>query len=207
MNYVHTLLFLATICSISLCSGCRSQSYSGKLALVGGLAGTGAGAAIGERNGNPIAGAVIGGTIGTLAGNAIGQSVDADIARNNAIIEQQLGWRLAGAVTNSDVVSMSQAGLGDDVITTHIRANGVAHPPTVNDMIALKQQGVSDRVINEMQKPPLFPIPPPRTGPVVVEEYHYLDRPHHYYPRRSYHHHHGRSHTRNHWGVSFGGGH
>ena len=199
MQYVHTLLFLATVFGIFLCSGCRSPYYSDRFALAGGLAGAGAGAAIGKHNGNPITGAVVGGAIGTLAGNFIGHSVDADIARNNAIIEQQLGRRLAGAVTISDVVSMSQAGLGDDVITTHIRANGVAHRPTVNDMIALKQQGVSDRVINEMQKP----VPPPRAPPVVVEEYHYYGRPHH---DQHYHHdRHGRSYTRNHWGVSFGG--
>lgn len=169
-----TSLVLISVSAALFSSGCRSPYHADQGALFGGLTGAGIGAAIGEHNNNPLAGAIIGGTVGTLTGAAIGQGIDEEIARNDAIIQQQLGRRLAGAVTLPDVIAMSQAGLGDEVIVTHIRANGVAQPPQVGDLIALKNQGVSERVINALQQQPpiqagLAPQPAPR--PVVVHEH------------------------------------
>ena len=119
-------------------AGCRSPFYADRGTAIGGLSGAGLGAAIGNQSGHPLAGAAIGAATGALTGNVIGNQIDRDVERNNALIEQQMGRRLAGAVQMPDVISMSQAGLADDVIITHIRANGVAHPPQVNDLIALK---------------------------------------------------------------------
>ena len=170
------LLRLSTMLFVLMLAGCRSPFYSDRGAAVGGLGGAGLGAAIGSQSGHPLAGAAIGAAAGALTGNAIGHSIDRDIERNNALIEQQMGRRLAGAVTMPDVISMSQSGLGEDVIITHIRANGVAQPPQVNDLIALKGQGVSDRVINALQQSPppqLHPYPPPGRPPVIVEEIYY----------------------------------
>jgi hypothetical protein len=56
---------------------------------------------------------------------------------------------------------MTQAGLSDDVIATHIRANGMAQPMQVNDLIQLRNVGVRDAVINTMQQTP------PRGGQAV----------------------------------------
>lgn len=201
MKHVCVSLCVCLAVGILIFSGCRSPYYADKGAFVGGLTGAGVGAAVGKRNGNTMAGTLIGGAVGTLAGNAIGESIDADIARNNAIIQQQLGRRLAGAVMISDVVSMSQAGLSDEVIITHIRAYGVAQRPSVNDMISMKQQGVSDRVINEMQNPPPPTVP---SRPVIVEEHHYHGRPNYWHPHRHYHHGYGRPHHKAYWGITIG---
>lgn len=193
-----------------LTAGCQSSAiHRDRGALVGGLTGAGIGAAIGEHNDEPLAGAAIGAAVGALTGGALGSSVDAEVAQNNAIIEQRLGQRLAGAVTIPQVVSMTSAGLGNDVIATHIRANGVAQRPTADDLIAMKSQGVSDAVINAMQsQPPITAAPPPiATRPVIVEEHYYgypgygppggfYSRP---YPRRHYH----APHRGLHWGVTF----
>lgn len=187
--------------------GCKSPYHADKGAAVGGLTGALAGAAIGEHNDNPLAGALIGGAVGMIAGNAIGESIDEDIARNNAIVEQRMGRRLAGATQLEDVVAMTQAGLGDQVIVTHIQSHGVVQPPTAQDMIFLKQQGVSDVVINTLQSQP--PITAERVGPparpVIVEEHHYVQPayfgppPRHYRYHRHYH----PSHRKGvHWGVS-----
>src|SRR5262245_50986258 len=196
-----SLLFLAA-------AGCRSPYYADRGALTGGLIGAGAGALVGEHNGNALAGAVIGSAAGAIAGSAIGEGIDADIARNNAIIEERMGRQLAGAVTTADVVGMSQSGLSGEVIVTHIRANGMAQRPQAGDLIALKNQGVSDRVLNAMQQPPAprvsqatYAAPPP----VIVEE-HYYGRPYPppYWGHR--HHHHFHSHHRRpgvSWGFSF----
>jgi len=103
---------------------------------------------------------------------------------------------------------MTQAGLSEDVIATHIRAHGVARPPSVNDLIVLRNQGVSDRVIQSLQQTPppaaaayapagYVVAPPPRE--VVVEHYY---GPWYRYPPPHYHHHH-RPHPGASWGFSF----
>ena len=189
----------------SVLTGCRSPYHADQGALWGGLTGAGIGAAIGEHNDNPIAGAIIGGAVGSMAGAAVGEGIDADIARNNALIQRQLGRRLAGAVTLPDVIAMSQAGLGDEVIVTHIRANGVAQPPQVGDLIALKDQGVSERVINALQQqPPIQTAVAPQ--PVVVQEHHVVAPYYPPYHRWHSHHHHRPRHQPSHvsWGFSFG---
>jgi hypothetical protein len=144
--------------------------------LIGGLTGAGIGAAIGEHNKAPVAGAVVGAAVGTLTGAAIGDSMDAEVQRRTAEIEQKVGRRLTGAVTFAQVITMTQAGLSDDVIVAHIQANGVARRPTADDLIALKNQGVSDRVILALQQQPLaVPAPASSSPPVIVERHYYAD--------------------------------
>jgi hypothetical protein len=89
-----------------------------------------------------------------LAGAAVGENIDADMARSRADIEARMGRQMQGAVTPQDVVAMTQAGLSDEVIATHIRANGMAQPLAVNDLINLRNVGVRDGVINAMQQTP-----------------------------------------------------
>jgi hypothetical protein len=177
------LLYLFAITWILSCAlGCRSPYYSDRGALAGGLAGAGVGAAIGDASGNAGPGAIIGAALGTITGNAIGESIDADLARSKAEIEARMGRQMSGAVTSQDVIAMTQAGLSEDVIATHVRANGVVQPPGVNDLIFLRNNGVSDRVIQALQQAPppasvaqasyAAPVaygPAPRT--VVVEHY------------------------------------
>lgn len=191
-----------------LSAGCRSPYYADKGAALGGVTGAALGAAVGEHHNNPLAGALVGGAVGLIAGNAIGEDIDDDIARNNAIIEQRMGRQMAGAARTEDVVAMTHAGLGDQVIVAYIQSHGVAEPPTAQDMILLKQQGVSDSVINALQQASLAaaePIPPP-TRPVIIEQHHYL-RPAYFGPPLGHfhrHRHEGPRHRKGfHWGVSF----
>lgn len=185
-------------------AGCHSMNYAERGATLGAATGALTGAAIGKDSGNAGAGAVIGSAVGALTGAAVGDGIDADIARNNAIIQDRMGRQLAGVVTVDDVISMTEANLSDDVITTHIRANGVIQRPQPEDLITLTKNGVSDTVIKAMQTAPP-PTPPqtsaPRSGPVIVEEHHYVT------PPRPHWHYHGRHRPRRtglHWGVSFG---
>ena len=149
------------------------MSYGERGTLFGGLVGAGTGAAIGEQSGHPGAGAVIGTAIGAITGGAIGDNIDEDVARNRAEVEARMGRQMAGAVTPQDVVAMTQAGLSDDVIATHIRAHGVAQPPQVNDLINLRNQGVSDHVLKALQSTPGPQSAPAYVAgpqPVIVEE-------------------------------------
>jgi hypothetical protein len=54
----------------------------------------------------------------------------------------------------------------------HVQINGIAQPLQSNDLIALQSSGVSPRVIQAMQQPPIRrtagpPVPPP----VIVRPY------------------------------------
>jgi hypothetical protein len=190
----------------ALLSGCRSPYYADRGALFGGLTGAGVGAAIGDSSGNAGAGAVIGSAIGAMTGAAVGDSIDADLARSQAEIEARMGRQMAGAVSTDDVIALTHAGLSEQVIATHIRANGVARPLGASDLITLRNQGVADSVINTMQQtPPPQPAAvaygPPRAAPVIVE---HVYQPWCPPPRPAFHYHrhgHGRHHGVG-WGFS-----
>jgi hypothetical protein len=176
-----TVLALGTLgIGILLQTGCQSPYYADKGAVLGGLTGAGVGAAIGDAKDNAAGGALIGSAVGALAGAAAGSGLDAVQARNDALIEAQLGRPVSGTATLDDVVAMSQAGLGDDVIIQHLRNHGVASPPTAHDLIVLNQQGVGDSVLRALQdaaQPEArMPTAAPTPAPVIVEEY-YVPRP------------------------------
>lgn len=170
----------------ALTGGCQTNADRGT--FFGTLLGAGTGAIIGNQTGNRDKGALIGGVVGGLAGNAIGSSVDEMEARNREMIEQRLGRKVRpGAVTIDDVINMSKAGVDDELIINHIRAHGVATSLTTPDIILLKNQEVSPRVIATMQNPPIArPVShaPPRPRPVFIEEHYY---PHHYSKPRPHH--------------------
>ncbi|HEY1068342.1 MAG TPA: hypothetical protein VGE52_19615, partial [Pirellulales bacterium] len=96
-----------------------------------------------------------------------------------------------GAVTIPDVLSMQRAGVSEDLIINHVRANSMATALTSNDLIALQQQGVSNNIIAAMQSSPPRSEPVGerpvviRETPVVVDRYYdpYWG-PHYHYRRR-----------------------
>ena len=203
--------FLPALMLVALPSfGCQSMNYADRGTLFGGLTGAGVGALVGDASGNAGVGAVVGSALGAVTGAVVGDGIDADLARSRAEIEARMGRQMQGAVTPQDVIAMTQAGLSDEVIATHIRANGVAQPLAVNDLIGLRNMGVRDTVINAMQQTPprtsqpavVYPAYGPPPG-VVVE---------HYYgpwgpppPAFYFHHHHRRPRPSGvSWGVAFG---
>ena len=195
-------LALVSAALLIAASGCNSPYYADRGALFGGLTGAGVGALVGNAVGHTGAGAAIGAATGILAGSAVGGSLDDIEARNRAEIEARLGRPVAaGTVTIPDIVAMSQAGVAEDLIITHIQAHGYSGPLQANDLIYLQQQGVSPRVVQAMQAPPrpvvvqAAPMPPP----VIVEE-HYYDP--YWGPPRYYHHHHHHRRPRVSYGVS-----
>ncbi len=189
----------------------RCQNYTERGAILGGLGGAAAGAAIGNKNDETAAGALIGGAIGLITGSAIGSAKDENVARQHAY-QQHMNNRMAHAVSTHDVVAMTQNGVSDDVIINHIRQNGVQQRIQVSDVISLHQRGVSQPVIAAMQQAPLATAPPvvPRyRSPVIVEEHHYVTPPY-YYRRPHFHHHHYHGPRRYYrqpgfsWGITFG---
>ena len=208
--------WLVVLAAVVVSVGCRSPHHADQDAFAGGLIGSGIGAIVGHQSGNTAEGAIVGGIAGALVGNAVGEEKDYIEARNRQLIEAQMGRTVrAGIVTHGEVITMSQSGVGDDLIINHLRHHGVTSRPTANDLVQLKSAGVSDAVVMVMQEPPpAATISPVSAGrPVIVEE-HYYGVPHrdpHYWhpPHHSYRHHpgHHRRHHGGSWdvGVSFGG--
>ncbi|MBL8889793.1 MAG: glycine zipper 2TM domain-containing protein [Planctomycetaceae bacterium] len=175
--------------------GQAQWSASEKGTLLGAVAGGGAGAAIGKKSGNPITGAVVGTLGGAILGNVIGDRVDQRRAETYyqpqyqtqyQPIQQQV-YRNPG-VTIDQVIHLTRSGVGDDLIISHVQQNGFQQSLTTNDLILLKNQGVSDRVIMALQRPttyaapPVYASPPVRYSPpvTVVEEVHVVPAPYYY---------------------------
>jgi hypothetical protein len=147
---VRTWKFAAV--SLVLLAGCATQAENG--AAIGGLGGAGVGALVGHAAGNTAAGAVIGAGVGALTGAAVGAGQDED-ARNRALIEAKLQRSItAGATTAAEVVSMCQAGVDEQLVINHIRTHGMVQQLQASDLVMLKQQNISPRVIAAMQEAP-----------------------------------------------------
>jgi hypothetical protein len=178
ITMARTIRNLALLALAAL-TGCHSPYHTDRGALAGGLFGTGMGAAIGSGSGNTAEGAIVGAAVGALTGGAIGHAIDESEARNRALIAAQLGREIPpNAVALNDVIAMSQAGVSDELIVTHVRAHGMVAPLTPQDLITAKQAGISDVVVLAMQQPPIqvASLPPPvpvPAGPVVIEEHHH----------------------------------
>ncbi|HEY3395111.1 MAG TPA: YMGG-like glycine zipper-containing protein [Lacipirellulaceae bacterium] len=157
-------------------------------------AGTVTGGAVGAVAGAIIAGkkdreegALIGAGVGALTGNMLGRSKDrADhrrAAHGAAMTARANQEAAARAITDYDLVSMTRAGISDDVIISTIRARGARLDLSPEAIISLKESGVSDDVLlaaQEMNMGPAYVQAPP---PPVVHHGPY--RQYRYRPRYS----------------------
>lgn len=186
-------------------TGCRNMNNTQSGALAGGGVGTVAGAIIGGASGHAGEGALIGAAAGALTGGLVGNAEDSREERDAAVAHAQYeharSQAIAQAVTEADVITMARSGVGDDVIINSIRTRGCRWNSAPANVIALKQQGVSDQVLTAMQNsglhppadmavagpPPVVyaPPPPPPVGGVVVVGPGYGPRPY-WGPRRYY---------------------
>ena len=175
INLWVAVLFSA-FCVIT--TGCQSVGPNQRQGgLIGAGAGSLIGAAIGSTDGKALEGAGIGGTIGATIGALEGRQVD----QQNAAYQRELQAR---ATHIDQVVQMTRSGLSEEVIINQIRSTGIVSPPTHEQLIFLKNNGVSDRVIAAMQGagavPQYAPIP---TQPATVVEHVWVE-PRWYGPRR-----------------------
>ncbi len=151
--------------------------------------------------------ALIGAGVGAVTGNILGRQKDATDERRAAVgaatVNQLNAQAAAQAVSNYDLLQMTHAGISDDVIISTMRSRGARIDLSPQALIALKQQGVSDRVVVAAQQltaapgyyaPPgtttvISEVPPPPSTVIVTPGW----RPY-WYPRpyyHSYHHPHG----------------
>jgi hypothetical protein len=156
-------LLLCGLLLLPTTSGCNSAAGTG--AAAGGLLGAGIGGLVGRSPGA----ALVGGALGAGAGLATGAVVDA--AHDKKVARDSARAAVANSVSLEDVAKMTQANVSDEIIIDKIRQTNVAYSLTGDQLVWLKQQGVSDRVVRAMQTngygtPVRYAAPPP----VVVYE-------------------------------------
>ncbi len=139
----------AALLPAALAGGCASMSTTEKGLLGGAGLGAVTGAVVADATGNKAGtGAVIGGALGAIAGGLTGNAIEESEKRTDA--------RIAAAnaqppLSVQDVVSLAQQHVGDDLIIGQIRSTGSSYNLTSNDIIYLRQSGVSSAVVREMQ--------------------------------------------------------
>jgi hypothetical protein len=169
-------LVIAAALGGCLSTGCSTMSNTATGAGIGGALGTGAGLALGAATGNPRTGALAGGLIGAGIGGAAGAAEDAHEREQAQILQAEANAHQAAAAAQmqfGDVIQManSQPPVGDEVIINQLRSTGSTFQLTTSDITYLKQNNVSDRVINEMiSARPRVGIVGPRTNTVVIRE-------------------------------------
>lgn len=83
-------------------------------------------------------------------GTRIDAFVDGDHLVNPVVDGPAPAAAPAAGLTNTDIVALRQAGIGDEVILAKIAASPAAYDMAPAQMVALKKAGVSDRVIAAM---------------------------------------------------------
>ncbi len=171
--------------------------------VVGGGLGAITGAIIGGRS-NRGEGALIGAGIGAITGRLLGKQKDAadrqEAAYGAAATAQANVQAAQLSVSNLDLIQMSRAGLSDEVIIGTIRQRGGRFDLSPAGLIALKENGVTDRVVVAAQSytapdglPPATVVTPARSvyvpPPVVVRRPAPAVRVHIGGPRYHYRHH------------------
>ena len=144
--------------------------------FLGGAMGAITGAIIGGKH-HAGQDALIGAGVGAVTGNLLGRSKDANderrAAQGAAAVNQMNQQAVAMAVTDNDLVQMTRAGISEDVIISTMRSRGARVDLSPQSVIALRQQGVSDRVVlaaQQMGAGSGYVAGAPTYGPTVVSE-------------------------------------
>jgi hypothetical protein len=140
--------------------------------FLGGALGAVTGAVVGGKK-NRGEGALIGAGVGAVTGNLLGRSKDrADEQRaayGAARVGQMNQQVAAQAVSNYDLLEMTRAGVSEDVIISTMRSRGARLDLSPNSLIALKQSGVSDRVVLAAQDMNAAPGTVVAPAPIIRE--------------------------------------
>lgn len=136
--------------AVLLVCGCSTMSNTEKGVGVGAGLGAVTGAIIGSATGHTGAGAAIGAGLGGLAGGVTGNSVDESERRQEARLAAATA-PVAGPLGLTDIASMAQQHISDDLIVNQIRTTGSVYRLSASDINWLKSVGASDAVIMEMQ--------------------------------------------------------
>lgn len=163
-------MMLAAAAGLAI-TGCQNLpgTKENQGAVIGGLGGAAAGAAVGGEH-NRLLGALLGGALGAGGGYVVGANSDKILGRDRnsaALATQNAQSRPAtaqevrnastadlnndGFVTLDEVAAMRAAGLPDDEMIRRMQATGQVFELTSQQQSYLRSQGVSDYVIGQME--------------------------------------------------------
>lgn len=149
MKKMYSLLtVLIFALAISGCETNKTRVAEG--AGIGGAVGALAGGIIGHQSGSGVGGALIGGAVGAGTGALVG----AQINKPNAQAAQGVSVAQsapAGQITIQQVADLTKQGATGDDIIAKIKATKSKYSLTQDDVNFLRNQGVSQRVIEVMQ--------------------------------------------------------
>jgi outer membrane lipoprotein SlyB len=127
-------------------NSCESKTGTG--ALIGAGAGTVAGALIGGNATGALVGAAIGAGAGALIGYALDENDRSKLQQSSPQTVQRIDNKQQLSI--DDIKAMSKAQISDDVIISQIKATGSVFRLATDQIVSLKDVGVSQRVIDYM---------------------------------------------------------
>jgi hypothetical protein len=134
------------------CASSPNRAVEGS--VIGGILGAGAGAIIGnqghDRDQGRTQGALIGGAIGALGGALAGSQVQKQPAQQQQVAAGQQAMN-PNQMSISQVVDLTKQGVNEDVIVDRIRLTNSKYRLSQADVEYLQQNGVSHKVLLEMQ--------------------------------------------------------
>ena len=147
----YSYLALCTLTGMSLV-GCMTPQGHPDYTASGALAGAAAGAIIGN-SGHPrgpagLAGAAMGAVVGGIIGSGMDDAQAAQLRAQSPQTMRRLEERRP--LTPDDIISLVQAGVGDDLIIKQIGNSRTIFHLKSAEIIELKQAGVSEAVIDCM---------------------------------------------------------
>lgn len=161
-NVIVRVVGLCAAMLLSNSASVSAQTNSQRDAVIGGVAGAILGGIAGKQNDETPEGIAIGGVAGAIAGHVIGKAKDKNLQDQYYYQQQSLqaarqrqqyqAAQLQKAVSVQDAISLSNSGVSPQLIINQINANGVQQEIGVSEIITLHQNGVSELVINEMQR-------------------------------------------------------
>lgn len=146
-----TLVVTAAVAGLSL-TGCATPQGRTDYTASGTLIGGATGAVIGSMTRNHAAGAAVGTAVGAILGGLVGHSLD---QQQEELLRAQAPQTLKRVeqgqpLSVSDVQALASAGISDELIISQIRNSRTVYSLNTADIIRLKNNGVSETVIDFM---------------------------------------------------------
>ena len=144
----RSLCFLLVAITGIAFTGCMTPQGRPDYTASGALAGGATGAIIGGLAEHPGVGALAGAVVGGIIGHGMDQAQEAQLRAQAPQTMERV--EQGQPLTIADVEALSKAGISDDLIISQIRNSRTVYYLTAQDIIALKNHGVSEGVINFM---------------------------------------------------------
>jgi len=136
------------VLSATGCQNTKTRATEG--AVIGGLLGATLGGIVGHQNRHDGEGVLIGAATGILTGTVVGSQIEKQGQTTNTTTVAA-NQNNPGQMTTMQILELSRQGVNEDVIVDKIRLTNSRFNLTNDDVAYLKQQGVSQKVIDAMQ--------------------------------------------------------